>query len=49
MAVVTAKENRWVEYTTRRGDQRVDVRIDLERTPRASVRASDGETWEWSA
>ncbi len=46
---VVAKENTWIEYASTTGDERVDVRIELEPVARVSVRASDGETWEWSA
>ena len=46
---VVAKENAWIEYAVTHGDDRVDVRLELEPTPRVVVRASDGETWGWSA
>ena len=48
-AAVIAKENDWIEYAVTHGDDRVDVRLELEPTPRVVVRASDGETWGWSA
>lgn len=45
---VTAKANEWIEYASSDDGERVDVRLDLSPTPRVSVRASDGETWEWT-
>ena len=46
---VTAKSNEWIEYACTAGDQRVDVRLELDPVARVTVRASDGETWGWSA
>lgn len=45
---VTAKANEWIEYACTAGADRIDVRLDLAPAPRVVVRASDGETWEWS-
>ena len=47
--LVTGKANEWIEYSCTRDGQRVDVRLDLLPLPRVDVRASDGETWAWSA
>lgn len=46
---VVGKANEWIEYASEVDGQRVDVRLDLAPTLRVSVRASDGETWGWSA
>lgn len=45
---VEGKDNRWIHYACTAGDQRIDVRLDLDGAPRIRVDASDGESFAWS-
>ncbi len=45
---VIDKQNAWITYAATHGDERVDVRLDLDPAPAVSITCSDGETWSWT-